>query len=61
MLNFSIILNKLNTAPCGGLHFLTTAFDNKLHVIEIFIDVAKAFDFVDHSLLLCKLEHYGIL
>ena len=53
-------MHNTNTALCDCLNFLIIAFDSKLYAIGIFIDVAKAFDSVDHSLLLCKLKHYGI-
>ena len=39
---------------------ITEGLDNKLFCIGIFIDLSKAFDTVDHKLLIRKLNHYGI-
>ena len=39
---------------------LSSAMDQGNKVIGIFLDFSKAFDTVDHNILLLKLEHYGI-
>ena len=39
---------------------IATAIDEKQLSIGVFIDLRKAFDTIDHSLLLQKMERYGI-
>ena len=39
---------------------VTEAVDNGEFVISVFIDLSKAFDTIDHLILLKKLYHYGL-
>ena len=39
---------------------ITQSIDNRQHTIGVFIDLKKAFDTIDHNILLDKLYHYGL-
>jgi len=39
---------------------ISDAIDNKYHSLGVFMDLSKAFDTLDHNILLGKLKYYGI-
>ena len=39
---------------------ISKAIDDNEFTMGVFLDLSKAFDTVDHLILLQKLEHYGI-
>ena len=39
---------------------MINSLENGQYIIGLFLDFSKAFDTVDHSILLSKLHHYGI-
>ena len=42
------------------VEMLTASIDSNKVTVSVFIDLKKAFDAIDHSVLLQKLEYYGI-
>ena len=49
-----------NTASYDYLQSIVKLVDKKYKVAGLFADLSKAFDLVDHNVLLDKLEFYGI-
>ena len=47
-------------ALADAIDKLYCSLDNKKTCIGVFLDLSKAFDTIDHTILLSKLHHYGI-
>ena len=47
-------------AVLDATNFISSALDKNKFVMGIFVDLKKAFDTVDHTILIEKLEHYGL-
>ena len=43
-----------------AIDYITDSLDKKSHTVGVFLDLSKAFDTVNHDILLSKLGHYGI-
>jgi retron-type reverse transcriptase len=53
--------NKSTETACHTfIENIQQALDNNLHAVGIFLDFTKAYDVINHSILLYKLESYGV-
>jgi hypothetical protein len=51
---------NINMAMHNLLETVITAMDKRIPVAALYMDLTKAFDFVDHGILLKKMEAYGV-
>ena len=42
------------------MNIISHAIDNSNYCLSVFMDLSKAFDTIDHHILISKLENYGI-
>jgi uncharacterized protein YutD len=51
---------SINNATYKFLETIYEAWNKKRHIAGIFCDLTKAFDYVSHEVLLCKVQYYGV-
>ena len=55
---------RKNSSPLHAIvsttEYIIKNLDEGKHVVGVFLDLRKAFDVIDHKILLSKLRHYGI-
>ena len=52
--------HSTNLATIELITKISLAIDNNEYTFGVFLDLAEAFDTVNHEILLRKLDHYGI-
>ena len=52
--------HSTNHALISLTEMIRSALDNEQFACDVFINLQKAFDTVDHKILLSKMNHYGI-
>ena len=61
--NYQFGFRKAHSTAHATINLLETALeglDNNLKTGGVYLDISKAFDTVNHDILIAKLEHYGI-
>lgn len=51
---------SINTALSGFVSRISACIDGRTPCLAMFIDLAKAFDNIDHDIMIYKLERYGV-
>ena len=52
--------SSTTTALVNVISYINAAVSNKEYCIALYLDISKAFDCINHKILLIKLEQYGI-
>ena len=55
-----MVSGKLTQLSTEIIDRLTNKFDNNKIIFNLYIDLSKAFDILNHIIVLSKLHHYGM-